>query len=153
MKRIWLMGLVLVLVMGPSSVSWARPVSRYVVAMQSVTGGVVVGFTDTTVTSVEVFVGCERWSAISATGVADVSGHNQLAIDLVLDGSYSNCQGQVSAFTDLQFTMVGTPMGQTSRSRNSDGSRTLVTSMSLSTTFQPRGADGGNGQLTEVISR
>jgi hypothetical protein len=67
-KRIWLLGLVLVLVMGPSSVSWARPVSRYVVTMQSVTGGAVVGFTDTTVTSVEVFVGCEWWSASNATG-------------------------------------------------------------------------------------
>lgn len=33
MKRIWLMGLVLVLVMGPSSVAWARPVSTFEVSL------------------------------------------------------------------------------------------------------------------------
>lgn len=39
MKRIWLMGLVLVLVMGPSSVSWARPVSTFEVALDERSGG------------------------------------------------------------------------------------------------------------------
>lgn len=33
MRRIWLVGLVLVLVMGPSSVSWAKPVSTFEVEL------------------------------------------------------------------------------------------------------------------------
>lgn len=33
MKRTWLLGLVLVLVMGPSSVAWARPVSTFEVSL------------------------------------------------------------------------------------------------------------------------
>lgn len=153
MKRTWLIGLVLALTIGPSSVAWARPVSRYVVTMQSVGGATVVSFAEDNVTSVQVFVGCQHWSGRVATGTADVSGHNQLAIDVVIDGLYTDCSGQVSQFTGLALTLTGSPMGQTSRTRNADGSRTLVTSMSLTRSFEPVGTSVGTGQLTEVISQ
>ena len=71
MKRIWLLGLVLVLVMGPSSVAWARPVSTFEVKLDvSGSGGwmgyVVVAADETGVANVDVSL--SRMGSVSCPG-------------------------------------------------------------------------------------
>lgn len=137
----------------PAVAAIAQPTSTYRVWMPTLSGSTIVNFGDGAATTIEVFVGCEHWSGTAVSGTAGVSGHLQLALDVIVDGTYQDCSGSSSSFTGLAFSMAGSPVGSTSRTRNADGTRTLITSMALSRSFGPLLLEGGTGEMTEVISR
>lgn len=156
-RSIPLLVVAVALALVPALAATAQPTSTYRVWMSTgagiTAGSTLVNFGDGVATTIDVFVGCERWTGTAVSGTAGVSGHAQLAVDVVVDGTYSNCGDASSNFTGLTFSMAGSPIGSTSRTRNPDGSRTLVTSMALSRSFGPLLLEGGTGEMTEVISR